>query len=36
MVFVLRLEELVLSGHGQCRCMLKGGTNYSWTVMKKG
>ena len=35
-MFVLRPEQLVLSGHGVNCCMLKGGTNYSWTVMTKG
>ena len=33
---MLRPEQLVLSGHGVCHCMLKGGTYYGWTVMMKG
>ena len=35
-MFVLRPEQLVLSGHGVNRRMLKGGTNKSWTIMSKG
>ena len=35
-VFVLRPEISVLSGTGVHHHMLKGGTNYSWTVILKG
>ena len=34
-VLVLRPEISVLSGAGVHHRMLKGGTNYSWTVMMK-
>ena len=31
-----KMAHLPLSGAGVHHCMLKGGTNYSWTVIMKG